>query len=360
MGVGVCSSRKEPSQPAHELARVNWGEMLARLEPETVARAAAFWNADAGSLEFVSQSANAVYKFSSDGEVRFLRLVHHELRDHAFLAAGLDFLNHAWLAGAFVCQPVLSSRGCFIEDILQADDVFLATVTAGVAGKTLGEISESKRLEAGFEFGVNDTQMLLESAQVQAWGQALATLHAASESYKPVPVRLSSGMVQFPESFSLLKFWANIKATCSEINSGDPDLQRVHAELEAWLEMLPASEMIVTHGDFRSGNAIWDGTRVTILDFDEPMLAWAEYDLARTLLQDECDPFPNLEQHLAHFLEGYERARALPNVKSRVKNFVRVRALLMLAWSLEDSTWVNGAGIMLRKIAMHGLDWNSP
>jgi Ser/Thr protein kinase RdoA (MazF antagonist) len=329
---------------------MNWSETLSRLEPETVARAAAFWNADVGSLEFVSQSANAVYKFSVNGEVRFLRLVHHELRDHAFLAAGLDFLNHAWLAGAFVCQPLLSSRGCFIEDVLQNDDVFLATVTVGVAGKTLGEISESNRLENA----VNDTQkVLLEPAQVQAWGQALGTLHAASESYQPVPVRLSSGMVQFPESFSLPKFWANIKAICSS----DPDLECVHAELGTWLETLPTSEMIVTHGDFRSGNAIWDGTRVTILDFDEPVLAWAEYDVARTLLQDGCDPFPNFEQHLVHFLKGYERARVFPNGQSRISNFVRVRALLMLAWSLEDSSWVNGAGMVLHNIAVHGLEW---
>jgi Ser/Thr protein kinase RdoA (MazF antagonist) len=340
---------------------MNWGETLSRLEPETAARAAAFWNADVGSLEFVSQSANAVYKFTTRGEPMFLRLVHHELREHAFLAAGLDFLNHAWLAGAFVCQPLLSTRGCFIEDVLQADDVFLATVTAGVPGKTLGEISESNRLEAVFEFGVNDTQnMLLEPAQVQAWGQALGTLHAASETYQPVPVRLSSGMVQFPQSFSLQKFWANIKAICSEISSSDPDLERVHSELGIWLETLPKSEMIVTHGDFRSGNAIWDGTRVTILDFDEPVLAWAEYDVARTLLQDECDPFPNLELHLANFLAGYERARALPHVQSRISNFVRVRALLMLAWSLEDSTWVNEAAVMLRKIATHGLEWRQP
>jgi Ser/Thr protein kinase RdoA (MazF antagonist) len=332
---------------------MNWGEKLSRLEPETAARAAAFWNADVGSLEFVSQSANAVYKFSSNGEVRFLRLVPHELREHAFLAAGLDFLNHAWLAGAFVCQPLLSSRGCFIEDVLQNDDVFLATVTAGVAGQTLGEMSESNRLENA----MNETQnLLLEPAQVQAWGQALGTLHAASETYQPVPVRLSSGMVQFPESFSLPKFWTNIKAVCSS----DPDLERVHAELGTWLETLPTSEMIVTHGDFRSGNAIWDGTRVTILDFDEPVLAWAEYDVARTLLQDECDPFPNFEQHLAHFLEGYERARALPYVQSRIRNFVRVRALLMLAWSLEDSSWGNETGmVLLKKIAIHGLEWNS-
>ena len=331
---------------------MNWSETLARLEPETVARAAAFWNADVGFLEFVSQSANTVYKFSSDGEVRFLRLVHHELRDHAFLAAGLDFLNHAWLAGAFVCQPVLSSRGCFIEDILQGDDVFLATVTAGVPGKTLGEIGESKRLEAVFEFGANDTpEILLEPAQVQAWGQALGTLHAASESYQPVPVRLSSGMVQFPESFSLPKFWANIKSICS----GDPDLQFIHAELEAWLETLPPSEMIVAHGDFRSGNAIWDGTRVTILDFDEPVLAWAEYDIARTLLQDECDPFPNLEQHFAHFLEGYKHVRTLLNVQSRIQNFLRVRALLMLAWSPEDSNWAGERSMVLRNIALQGI-----
>jgi amicoumacin kinase len=336
---------------------MNWGETLSRLEPETAARAAAFWNADLGSLEFVSISANIVYKFSSNGEVRFLRLVAHELRDHEFLAAGLDFLNHAWLAGAFVCQPLLSSRGCFIEDVLQSDDVFLATVTAGVPGQTLGEVSESNRLENA----VNDTQkMLLEPMQVQAWGHALGTLHAASELYQPVPVRLSSGMVQFPESFSLPKFWANIKAVCSEISSGDPELASVHSELGIWLETLPTSEMIVTHGDFRSGNAIWDGTRVTILDFDEPVLAWAEYDVARTLLQDECDPFPNLELHLAHFLEGYAHARGLPNVQSRISNFVRVRALLMLAWSLEDSTWANEAAIVLRNIATHGLEWNSP
>jgi Ser/Thr protein kinase RdoA (MazF antagonist) len=357
MEVGVCSSRIKLGQSKYELADMNWSETLSRLEPETAARAAAFWNADAGSLEFVSQSANAVYKFSSNGEVRFVRLVHHELREHAFLAAGLDFLNHAWLAGAFVCQSLLSSRGCFIEDVLQSDDVFLATVTTGVAGQTLGEVSESNRLEAVFEFGVNDSQdLLLKPAQVQAWGHALGTLHAASESYQAVPVRFSSGMVQFPESFSLQKFWANIKAVCSS----DPDLERVHGELGAWLETLPISEMIVTHGDFRSGNAIWDGTRVTILDFDEPVLAWAEYDVARTLLQDECDPFPNLEQHLAHFLVGYERARALPHVQSRIKNFVRVRALLMLAWSLEDSSWGDETGmVLLKKIAIHGLEWNS-
>jgi Ser/Thr protein kinase RdoA (MazF antagonist) len=333
---------------------MNWSEKLSRLEPETAACAAAFWNADAGSLEFVSVSANAVYKFTTRGEPMFLRLVHHELRDHEFLAAGLDFLNHAWLAGAFVCQPLLSSRGCFIEDVLQADDVFLATVTAGVPGQTLGETCESNRLETVLESGVNDTQkLLLEPNQVQAWGQALGTLHMASETYQPVPVRLSSGMVQFPESFSLPKFWVNVQAICSS----DPELQAVHAELGAWLEALPKSEMIVTHGDFRPGNAIWDGARVTILDFDEPVLAWAEYDVARTLLQDECDPFPNLEVHLAHFLEGYERARALPHVQARIANFVRVRALLMLAWSLEDSSWATDAQTMLRTIAVHGLQW---
>jgi Ser/Thr protein kinase RdoA (MazF antagonist) len=145
-----------------------------------------------------------------------LRLVHHELREHSFLAAGLDFLNHAWLAGAFVCQPLLSTRGCFIEDVLQNDDVFLATVTVGVPGKTLGEVSEMNRLENA----VNNTQtVLLEPTQVQAWGQALGTLHTASESYQPVPVRLSSGMVQFPESFSLPKFWTNIQAICLELGS---------------------------------------------------------------------------------------------------------------------------------------------
>ena len=309
---------------------MGWIDTLKTLELGTAEQAAALWNADAGSLEMVGTSANAVFRFATDKQIRYLRLTHQALRDHEFVAAGLDWLRHLHAAGAFVPESLPSARGWLIEDVMQGDGVFLASVMAGAPGVPLGDDLGPKALEA--------------------WGESLGRLHQASESYRRQPIKLSSGLEQWPESFTLLGFWANIQ----NVVSSDPELQQAHAELGAWLASLPASECMVTHGDFRPGNAIWDGSRVVIVDFDEPTLAWAEYDVARAMLRDACKPFAHPTAHLETFLRGYSNVRALPHAVQRVPMFVRVRALLMLAWSLEDASWAGPEMVVLRRLALEG------
>jgi Ser/Thr protein kinase RdoA (MazF antagonist) len=304
---------------------MNWSQTLGRLNDGTVSRAAALWDADPGSLGFVSQSANAVYRFTARGQMHYLRLVHRALRDQEFLAAGISFARHCRSRGARVSVPLESTYGNFIEAISQNDDVFLAAVWSGIPGAPLND-----------DFG---------SGALEAWGESLALLHAASASYTPETVQTSSGAVM-PESFYLTQFWANIAG----VVSSDPELQDAHAALKRWLETLPKSEMIVTHNDFRPGNAIWDGTHVTIVDFDEPALAWPEYDVARTMMRDEDALYQNRPGHLEAFLTGYQRIRSLD--VSRIKTFVHVRALLMYAWSLEDDSW--GGPQSLRDLAVRG------
>ncbi len=305
---------------------MNWSQTLGKLEKNTVSKAAALWDADPGSLEFVSKSANAVYRFTAKGHTNYLRLVHRDLRDQEFLAAGMAFARHCHRHGARVSVALESKHGNLIEAISQDDDVFLAAVWSGIPGSPLNDDFAPGALEA--------------------WGESLALLHAASASYMPEIVQTSSGAIM-PESFSLEQFWTNIAG----VVSSDPELQAAHAKLGRWLETLPRSEMIITHNDFRPGNAIWDGTHVTIVDFDEPALAWPEYDAARTLLRDEDALYQNRAGHLEAFLAGYQRIRSLDVL--RIKTFVHVRALLMYAWSLEDDSW--GGPESLRDLAVHGI-----
>jgi Ser/Thr protein kinase RdoA (MazF antagonist) len=308
---------------------MNWSQTLGKLEKNTVSKAAALWNADPDSLEFVSQSANAVYRFTARGPTNYLRLVHRDLRDQEFLAAGIDFARHCSSRGARVSVAFESKRGNLIEAVRQNEDVFLAAVWNGIPGSPL-----------------NDD---LEPHALTAWSESLALLHAASASYMPQTVQTSSGAIM-PESFSLEQFWTNIAG----VVSSDPELQAAHAKLGRWLEALPKSEMIVTHNDFRPGNAIWDGTYVTIVDFDEPAMAWPEYDAARAMMRDEDALFQDRPGHQEAFLTGYQRIRNLD--VSRIKTFVHVRALLMYAWSLEDQSWVGPKS--LRDLAVDGVAYS--
>lgn len=306
---------------------MSWSETLATLNQSTVSRAAARWDADPGSLEFVSRSANAVYRFTTRGQTNYLRLVHRDLRDFQFLAAGIAFARHCQRRGARVSVPLESVYGNLIESVDQDGDVFLAAVWSGIPGSPL-----------------NDD---LSPIMLESWGEALGLLHAASASYAPEKVQTANGAFM-PESFSLLGFWSNIAGVVSK----DAELERAHAKLKVWLEGLPTSEMILTHNDFRPGNAIWDGARVTIVDFDEPALAWAEYDVARAMMRDEDALFQNRPGHREAFLAGYRRIRGLE--VSRIETFIHVRALLMYAWSLEDQSW--GWSINYRDLAAHGIE----
>ncbi|MFN3265641.1 MAG: phosphotransferase enzyme family protein [Deinococcales bacterium] len=185
--------------------------------------------------------------------------------------------------------------------------------------------------------------------QLEAWGQALGRLHVASTSYAPQAVLTNSGLVM-PERFRLMRFWQNI----SPILESDVALSQIHQELGTWLESLPTTEMRLCHNDFRPANTIWDGRTAWVIDFDEPTLAHPEYDLARACLRDDCTPFT--APHFEHILRGYEQI--LPCKRERIATFVRLRALLMLAWDLEDPSWGTEFLELGRKLALGGLDQN--
>jgi Ser/Thr protein kinase RdoA (MazF antagonist) len=283
---------------------MSWASTLRMISPALAARAAGRWSIE--NLELVGRSANAVYKGQRGSETVFLRLNHCEHRDELQLAMGIDWARHLAANGADVAVALESKSGFLLEEI---DTVWFAVAWRGMAGTPLG----------------NE----LSPIQIEAWGVALAKLHLASSSYQETLTHTPNGDF-LPERFYLAKFWKNIRETLEP----DAELLGVYQKLTTWLAALPVEELIICHGDFRPANAIWDGQKVSIIDFDEPTLAHAEYDIARACLQDDCTPFPS--GHLEIFLRGYNTI--LPCNLARVSNYLRVRALLMLAWEMQESS----------------------
>ncbi len=287
---------------------MSWASTLRMISPALATRAAQRW--DINNLELIGRSANAVYRGLRGSETVFLRLIHCEQRDELQLASGIDWARHLAAHGADVTTALESKNGFLIEEI---DTVWFAVAWRSIRGVGLG----------------ND----LSSIQLEAWGVALGKLHLASSSYVPAMTKTPNGDF-LPERFYLANFWRNVKATLEP----DAELFSVYQELTRWLAALPEKELIICHGDFRPANAIWDGEKVGIIDFDEPTLAHSEYDIARACLRDDCQPFA--ANHLEIFLRGYNQI--LPCSTARVTNYLRVRVLLMLAWDMQDNSMDSG------------------
>jgi Ser/Thr protein kinase RdoA (MazF antagonist) len=274
------------------------------ISPALASRAANRW--DITNLELIGRSANAVYKGLRGSETVFLRLLHCEQRDELQLASGIDWARHLATQGAAVTVALESKSGFLIEEI---DTVWFATCWRGISGTPLGDD--------------------LSPVQLEAWGAALGKLHLASSSYVPNLTRTPNGDF-LPERFYLAQFWRNIRDTLES----DAELLVVYQELTTWLAELPTEELLICHGDFRPANAIWDGEKVSVIDFDEPTVAHPEYDIARACLRDDRTPFPI--GHLEVFLRGYNQI--LPCNLARVTNYLRVRVLLMLTWDMQDNS----------------------
>ena len=65
----------------------------------------------------------------------------------------------------------------------------------------------------------------------------------------------------------------------------------------------------LTHTDVRSENAMWDGERVRIIDFDEPVYHWYASDVMRPFLEFARLPADEFDSLFDAFLAGYREVR---------------------------------------------------
>lgn len=263
------------------------------------------WHGDPASVRFISSAYNIVFRFERDGRGYYLRICHAVLHRLAKARQVMHFLRYLAKQGVPVGEPVPAASGEFLEVLA---DGFFASAQIEAPGEKM----------SGY---------LHDAAIFEAWGNSLGKLHAASRQYRAD----TSIPYQFP---TVQTFWRNIAPA---ISTASVDLRRAYAELTDWMRGLPPHDYGLIHGDHRPGNVIWDGMTARTIDFDEPNYHWYVADISRALLELWDRALEERQARRRAFMRGYLREHRIDEWWiEELPFFVQHRALLMVAWTLQE------------------------
>ncbi|MGY2892073.1 Ser/Thr protein kinase RdoA (MazF antagonist) [Deinococcus sp. UYEF24] len=207
-----------------------------------------------------------------------LRFSRQAQKDRHSLTPPLEWLRHLHAADAPVCEPLPTLGGDWIATVLQDSETFLAKAVRWVGGPRLSDLTPTPVL-------------------YREYARSIGRLHRVNQGYALSPT--APHMLGSAES-SVFPRWDSLWLKAAERVFGFPVLEwafeRLTPDVLTWAE-----ESVMTHGDLRPGNVIWQGTRAVIIDFDEPVLGPAALDLARAALELNSPKRPAL---LAALLEG--------------------------------------------------------
>ncbi|KAF0195725.1 MAG: hypothetical protein FD169_1213 [Bacillota bacterium] len=237
------------------------------------------WNYDESQpalMERFRISSNAVYAFTHEGVIHFLRFAHEEEKSREQILAELEFLRYLNANGYPCLRPVVSKYGNEVEVVDTPAGRYYATVFLGVPGKSLG----NQPITADMLYG---------------WGKQMGLLHRLSKDYTPENYRRV-------DHEGKLKWMAEVLATF-------PDEKLARTELKIvndWLAKLPRTKdhYGLIHYDFELDNVFYceDTKKFHIIDFDDAAYHWFALDVTNALASYEGDnPHLALEQ----FIAGY-------------------------------------------------------
>lgn len=278
----------------HVVDEVEAGRM-----PAVVVAAAARWHD--GSATWFRSSANHVFRLSRPGQECYLRLAPASERRRDAIQAELDFVLHCASTGIAVARPVPSARGALVEEVRDGDMAYFAVVFEALRGRQL-------------EWDA------LSEPMVRAWGQTLARLHRASETF-PAARRAT---------------WADeVRAALDSVPADEGGLA---AELEwgsGWLEAMPREGSGLLHGDFELDNLVWDGERCQACDFDSCGYGPYALDIAIALQDVWEGQGADRDRCLGWFFEGYASARPVPDgSREMLPRLVRLLSTVKVAGML--------------------------
>lgn len=283
---------------------------------DTVRQAARAFGADPDRLSLVNAGVNTVYRA---GDLA-LRLCSEHFRPASYLTPPLDWLRWLHAHGASVCEPLSTSHGEWIVAVPEAQTVFLATATRWVDGPRLSDLPPTPEV-------------------YRECGRSIGRLHRASRDFAPPP---GTPHLIYPGEADVFPRWNRLWEHAARHTGGHPALARAFERLTPSVLAWAQEERVLTHGDLRPGNVIWNGGRAVVIDFDEPVWGPAALDLARAELELNSAQRPTL---LAALLEGYRQEHPLAAVwNARLPELMAARAALMAAWSAEDGDTSTATG----------------
>jgi Ser/Thr protein kinase RdoA (MazF antagonist) len=167
------------------------------------------------------------------------------------------------------------------------------------------------------------------------WGETIGRLHHLAQQYPSWQASLD------PETGEALLTW---REECRGFTAWtqDADAKAAWADMERELDALPVTREVFgfTHNDPHIWNLLYDGERLTLLDFDVANHHWFINDLAiacQSILFEQTGGMDRpvydhdkLRAFFGHVLEGYERQHHLATEwLNRLDLFIAYRRLLL-------------------------------
>jgi Ser/Thr protein kinase RdoA (MazF antagonist) len=262
---------------------------------------AAFWGAAPHSTRLLRASANFVSSFEHKGKTFILRFNYADERRLDHLQAEIDYLLHLAAQGIPIAKPIASQKGHFIESLSTSEGEFHAVVFEALPGEH-PEFDD------------------LTPDQFRQWGQALARLHKAAESYT------LSGRTTWQD---------HIAAIEARLPDHESDAHALLSEVKEQLSALSTTPQNfgLIHFDFELDNLLWHNGQINIIDFDDSAFYWFAADIAfalRDLFNDDAGRVNVSDPTLLTFLAGYRSVKAMPDEEiAHLPLFLRLHNLLL-------------------------------
>jgi len=248
--------------------------------PDIVSAAVARW--DGADLRYVRSSANHVFRFRRAGETCFLRLTPASERSREAIQAELAFVELVAGQGLLVAHPLPSLTGSVIEEVAGVGGRYYAVAFVGLQGEQF----EADEMDEGM---------------YRAWGQTLARIHQASQS--------------FPSHAARPVWREQAQVARDRLPSEEETIAHVLDAGLAWYDTLPMSSETygLLHGDCEADNLVWRDGQWQVLDFDGAAYAPYALDIVAAL-EDvwQGDDEARVRERLNWFGAGYDEVRPLP------------------------------------------------
>ena len=231
------------------------------------------WNHDPDSLFYVRSSANFVFKFKENGQLRYLRFNSMDERSFEETENEMKVLHFLTEKNPDIVKPILSKNNRYVEVVKTEIDDYIAVVFEGYDGKM---------------YEVED----LNEDQFYKWGKTLGKLHKTMDQ---IPVELIAKRKTWKDHLDMVR---------ELIPENDQAFLKAVESIEKRAESITAKTGLI-HYDFELDNLHWYPNSIKIFDFDDSAVYWYGADIAYAL-RDLFNGKIDIENaHYKRFMSGY-------------------------------------------------------
>src|SRR6056297_1518203 len=232
------------------------------------------WNHDPDSLFYVRSSANFVFKFKENGQLRYLRFNSTSERSRKETENEMEILCFLNEKTPNIVKPILSKNNRYVEIVKTEIDDYIAVVFDGYGGKM---------------YEVED----LSEDQFYTWGKTLGKLHGVMDQ---IPQELVKKRKTWQDHLDFVK---------DHIPVSEKVLLKEIEAIRKWAQSSNAKRGLI-HYDFELDNLHWYSDTIKIFDFDDSSVYWYGADIAYALRDLFNGKIDTDNPHYKRFMAGYE------------------------------------------------------